>query len=122
MIASQAARIKVKSGSLVLRRGVGTQIMIASHADSLENCVVGANRPPETISRIVGELTSAMWLRPDASAFTLAASTSNPTTRNPFWAKAAARGSPTYPSPTIPTTAFREAIFADKPFFDILGF
>src|SRR5579862_1096510 len=95
------------SGSLVLRSGVGTQMLIVSRSATTSNLVVADRRPALTSAATSAEGTSGMYDSPREMAAIFRASRSMPVTLNPQRANSTASGSPTYPRPTTPTCARR---------------
>src|ERR1035437_8343402 len=106
--------MKLISGSLVLRRGVGTQILMVSSSRTAEKSVVARNLPDSTSGARTALGISPIYESPALTRRTFSSLISMPVTVNPARANSTARGSPTYPSPTTPTRARRVRIFSAK--------
>src|SRR5579872_6610280 len=102
------------SGSLVLRSGVGTQILMVSSSRTAEKSVVARILPASTRGPRVELGISPMYESPAFTRLVLASLISIPVTVKPALANSTARGRPTYPSPIIPTRAVRVRIFSSR--------
>ena len=91
---STAAMTYDRSGSRVLRSGVGTQMQTASTSDRASKEVVAESTPEATAARTSAGATSSMYDSPRPIAAVRSSSTSKPTTGTPARAKATASGNP----------------------------
>src|ERR1035441_5394833 len=92
---SAAAMMWLMSGSLVLRRGVGTAMLTVSSSAMTEESMVARNVPQSTYGRRVPVGTSWMWERPAFNAWRTVEVASMPVTEYPALANSMARGRPT---------------------------
>ena len=113
-ISLQDDTMKLMSGSLVLRSGVGTQMLMVSSSRTAEKSVVARNFPELHQRRQdrTGNVSDVGIARVDAATFS--SLTSMPVTVKPALANSTASGSPTYPRPTMPTRARLERIFSAR--------
>src|SRR5271157_28194 len=102
------------SGSLVLRSGVGTQMLIVSSSSTAEKSAVARSFPDSTSGPSAALGTSPTYESPAFTRLAFSWLTSMPVTANPALANSTASGRPTYPIPTIPTRAARVRIFSSR--------
>src|SRR2546426_457455 len=103
------------SGSRVFLRGVGTQMMTASHSPRHSTSVVALSpfSPTRDVKSASG--TSCTCDEPRLTPSTFARSLSIPITAKPALTNSQASGSPTYPRPMIPTRAWSDSILSFSP-------
>jgi len=101
-----ASTMLERSGSFVLRNGVGTQMLTVSASASAEKSEVARSSPAATASRIASEGISPMYDFPARMLRTLEPFTSMPITWMPAPAYSTASGSPTYPKPITAAVKF----------------
>ena len=93
------------SGSLLLPRGVGTQMTTASVPAAPSNSVEAVKSPAPTSGAREAVGTSTRYDSPRFSRATRSRSRSTPRTASPALASSTARLSPTYPRPMMHTRA-----------------
>src|SRR5436853_2018300 len=96
-ISLHADTIKLMSGSLVLRSGVGTQMFTVSSSSTAEKSLVARNLPASTRGFSVALDTSPTYESPALIRAVLLSLRSMPVTVKPALANSTARGKPTYP-------------------------
>jgi hypothetical protein len=109
--ASVAATMYETSGSRVFESGVGTAIAMQSGSLIRFSSVVAENLPAFTNFARRSDGTSWMCEVPLFRRSVTRLLMSNPMTVKPASAISMARGRPTYPRPTMPTTAVRSWAF-----------
>ena len=113
-IASTAETMYDMSGSLVLRSGVGTQMLMVSSSATTAKSVVASSVPAWRGACDVGAGHIGNVGPPSVMALTFRSSRSIPVVWKPALASSTASGRPTYPSPTTPARARRVSIFSSS--------